>query len=35
VVEFQKPNNFDIGGFSSDVEKFGLNCKKAQEHPYG
>jgi hypothetical protein len=35
MVEYQKPNNFYIRGVSSNVEQFGLNCKKAQEHPYG
>jgi hypothetical protein len=32
VVEHKKPNNFYIGEFSSNVEQFGLNCKKSQEH---
>jgi hypothetical protein len=27
VVEHQKPSNFYIGGFSSSMEQFGLNCK--------
>jgi hypothetical protein len=35
VVEHQKPNNVYIGGFSSSVEQFGLNCKKSQEHLCG
>jgi hypothetical protein len=28
VVGYQKPNIFYIGGFSSNVEQVGLNCKK-------
>jgi hypothetical protein len=32
VVEHKEPNNFYIGEFSSNVEQFGLNCKKSQEH---
>jgi hypothetical protein len=35
VVEYQKLSNFYIGRFSSNVEQFGLNCKKPQEHPCG
>jgi hypothetical protein len=35
VVEYQKPNNFYIGGFSSNVEQIGVNCKKPQGHSYG
>jgi hypothetical protein len=27
VVEHQKPRKFYIGGFSSSMEQFGLNCK--------
>jgi hypothetical protein len=33
VVEYQKLSY--IGRFSSNVEQFGLNCKKPQEHPCG
>jgi hypothetical protein len=35
VVEYQKLNNFYIGKFSSDVEQFGLNCKKSLRAPCG
>jgi hypothetical protein len=35
VVEHQKPNNFYIGGFSSIVGQFGLNCKTSQAHLCG
>jgi hypothetical protein len=30
VIEYQKLSNFYIGGLSSNMEKFGLNCKKTQ-----
>jgi hypothetical protein len=26
-----KPNNFYIGGFSSNVEQIGLNCEKSHK----
>jgi hypothetical protein len=35
VVEYKTLSNFYIGRFSSDVEQFGLNYKKPQEHPCG
>jgi hypothetical protein len=35
VVKYKKLNNFYIGGFSSNVEQIGLNCKKPQEHLCG
>ena len=28
VIKHHKPSNFYIGGFSSNVEEFGLNCKR-------
>jgi hypothetical protein len=33
VVEYKKPNNFYIEGFSCNVEQIGLNCEKPQGHP--
>jgi hypothetical protein len=35
VIDHKKPSKFYIGGFSSIVEQFGLNCKKSQEHICG
>jgi hypothetical protein len=32
VIEYQKPSNFHIGGFSSSTKRFGLICKKSHEH---
>jgi ribosomal protein L30E len=32
VIKHHKLSNFHIEGFSSNVEEFGLKCKKPHEH---